>query len=61
MTADADVVPAGYAELLERLKARVQATQVRAARAANSEVLGCTGRSGGTSWTGRTSSGGAGR
>jgi len=40
VTADADVVPAGYAELLERLKARVQATQVRAARAANSEVLG---------------------
>ena len=40
VTADADVVPAGYAELLEQLKVRVQATQVRAARAANSEVLG---------------------
>ena len=32
-------VPAGYAELLEALKARVRATQVRAARAANTEVL----------------------
>jgi len=40
VTADGDVVPAGYAELLEQLKVRVQATQVRAARAANSEVLG---------------------
>ncbi len=40
MIADGDVVPAGYAELLEQLKVRVQATQVRAARAANSEVLG---------------------
>lgn len=39
MTADGDVVPAGYAELLEQLKARVRSTQVRAARAANSEVL----------------------
>ncbi len=32
-------VPAGYAELLEALKARVRSTQVRAARAANTEVL----------------------
>ena len=31
--------PAGYAELLEQLKARVRSTQVRAARAANTEVL----------------------
>jgi hypothetical protein len=31
--------PAGYAELLEQLKARVRASQVRAARAANSELL----------------------
>ncbi len=31
--------PAGYAELLEQLKARVRASRVRAARAANSEVL----------------------
>ncbi len=30
----------GYAELLEQLKARVRSTQVRAARAANTEVLG---------------------
>ncbi len=29
----------GYAELLEQLKARVRSTQVRAARAANTEVL----------------------
>ena len=39
MTADGDVVPAGYGELLEQLKARVRSSQVRAARAANSEVL----------------------
>jgi len=32
-------VPVGYAELLEQLKARVRSTQVRAARAANTEVL----------------------
>lgn len=32
-------VPAGYAELLAELKARVRATQFRAARAANTEVL----------------------
>ena len=31
--------PAGYAELLEQLKARVRNSQVRAARAANSELL----------------------
>ena len=31
--------PAGYAELLEQLKARVRTSQVRAARAANSELL----------------------
>ena len=31
--------PPGYAELLEQLKARVRASQVRAARAANSELL----------------------
>ncbi len=39
MKAEGDVVPAGYLELLEQLKARVRSTQVRAARAANSEVL----------------------
>jgi len=32
-------VPAGYAELLEALKARVRGAQVQAARAANTEVL----------------------
>ncbi len=32
--------PAGYAELLEQLKARVRASPVRAVRAANSELLG---------------------
>ena len=32
--------PAGYAELLEQLKARVRASRVRAARAATSELLG---------------------
>ncbi len=31
--------PAGYAELLEQLKARVRTSRVRAARAANSELL----------------------
>ncbi len=31
--------PSGYAELLEQLKARVRASRVRAARAANSELL----------------------
>lgn len=45
--------PAGYAELLEQLKARVRASRLRAARAANSGLLGCTGPSAGTSWTGR--------
>jgi len=39
VTAEGEVVPAGYAELLEQLKARVRSAQVRAARAANSEVL----------------------
>ena len=39
MAADGDVVPVGYGELLEQLKARVRSAQVRAARAANSEVL----------------------
>ena len=34
-----DLVPAGYADLLADLKARVRATQFRAARAANTEVL----------------------
>lgn len=34
-----DVTPAGYAELLERLKDRVRSSQVRAARAANTELL----------------------
>jgi len=33
-------VPVGYGELLQQLKARVRSTQVRAARAANTEVLG---------------------
>jgi len=32
--------PSGYAELLEQLKARVRTSRVRAARAANSELLG---------------------
>jgi len=31
--------PAGYAELLEQLKVRVRAVQLRATRAANTEVL----------------------
>jgi len=31
--------PAGYAELLEQLEARVRTSQVRAARAADSELL----------------------
>lgn len=34
-----DLVPSGYADLLADLKARVRATQFRAARAANTEVL----------------------
>ncbi len=34
-----DLDPVGYLDLLEELKARVRATQVRAARAANTEVL----------------------
>lgn len=34
-----DLEPAGYAELLADLKARVRATRFRAARAANTEVL----------------------
>lgn len=34
-----DLEPAGYAELLERLKSRVRTTQVRVARAANIELL----------------------
>ena len=34
-----DLEPTGYAELLTDLKARVRATQFRAARAANTEVL----------------------
>ncbi|WP_454041876.1 hypothetical protein [Cellulosimicrobium sp. Marseille-Q8652] len=34
-----ELEPAGYAELLVELKARVRATQFRAARAANTEVL----------------------
>lgn len=36
---DAVLEPDGYGELLASLKARVRATQVRAARAANTEVL----------------------
>ena len=44
--------PSDYAELLEQLKARVRASQVRAARAANSELLQLYW-SAGTSWTGR--------
>lgn len=51
--------PAGYAELLEQLKARVRASQVRAARAANSELLGLYCRSAGTSWPGRSRPAGA--
>jgi len=34
-----DLEPAGYAQLLEALKERVRSTQVRAARAANTELL----------------------
>lgn len=34
-----ELEPAGYAELLEALKQRVRTAQVRAARAANSELL----------------------
>ena len=37
--AERTLEPDGYGELLARLKARVRATQVRAARAANTEVL----------------------
>jgi len=40
VTADGDLVPVGYPELLEQLKVRVRSAQVRAARAANTEVLG---------------------
>lgn len=36
---NSDVTPAGYAELLERLKERVRTSRVRAARAANTELL----------------------
>ncbi|MFN8074067.1 MAG: PDDEXK nuclease domain-containing protein [Kineosporiaceae bacterium] len=36
---DLDPLPPGYSELLATLKARVRATQFRAARAANTEVL----------------------
>lgn len=39
MADDGDVVPVEYGELLEQLKARVRSAQVRAARAANDEVL----------------------
>jgi hypothetical protein len=35
-----ELEPAGYAELLAGLKARVRATRFRAARAANAGVLG---------------------
>ncbi|WP_412870679.1 DUF1016 N-terminal domain-containing protein [Cellulomonas sp. 179-A 4D5 NHS] len=35
----ADLEPAGYAEFLATLKQRVRTAQVRAARAANTEVL----------------------
>jgi predicted nuclease of restriction endonuclease-like (RecB) superfamily len=38
-TSGNDLQPAGYAELLADLKARVRATQFRAARAANTEVM----------------------
>jgi len=38
-TSTSDAVPAGYTELLEQLKARVRAAQLRAARSANAEVL----------------------
>jgi len=38
-TDDAALEPAGYADLLADLKARVRATQFRAARAANTELL----------------------
>ncbi|WP_282949064.1 PDDEXK nuclease domain-containing protein [Cellulomonas endometrii] len=36
---DAPVEPAGYGDLLEQLKARVRSAQLRAVRAANTEVL----------------------
>ncbi|MFE5339698.1 YhcG family protein [Isoptericola sp. NPDC056578] len=39
-TDDAALEPAGYADLLADLKARVRATQLRAVRAANTELLG---------------------
>jgi hypothetical protein len=48
--------PAGYAELLGQLKARVRTSQVRAARAANSELLQLrwsVGRDPGLAGTGR--------
>ena len=51
--------PAGYAELLEQLKARVRTSQVRAARAATASCCSCTGRSAGRSWTRRSRPGGA--
>lgn len=38
-SSETELEPAGYAELLSELKARVHATQFRAARAANTEVL----------------------
>lgn len=38
-SAVSEVEPAGYAQLLEQLKQRVRASQVRAARAANTELL----------------------
>lgn len=38
-TGEALAAPEGYAELLEQLKTRVRTAQLRAARAANTEVL----------------------
>ncbi len=39
VSSGSELEPAGYAELLAELKARVRATRFRAARAANTEVL----------------------
>jgi predicted nuclease of restriction endonuclease-like (RecB) superfamily len=38
-SSDGELEPVGYAQLLETLKERVRSTQVRAARAANTELL----------------------
>jgi len=40
------VEPVGYAALLEQVKVRVRTSRVQAARAVNTELVACTGRSG---------------